>query len=133
MLLKIICFQLIFVYNKSYCVDFLICNYQMCKFNRFQLINNRIFCNCSLRISSLWLRACYNSYSNCRCEKEEFNIWFNKFLNSDFVILNNFSNICNYCHQLKFFFSWFPVCWDIQLDFISEHCQKKSMLMQNLI
>ena len=134
MLLKIVCSQLVFIYSESCCVGLLICSCQMCKFNRFWLMNSwlRVFCNYSLRISSLWLRACYDSCCSCRCEREKFNIWFNRLLNLNFVILNNFSNICSHCHQLKFFFSWFSVCWSVQLDFINEHCWK-SMLVQNLI
>ena len=121
MLLKIVCSQFVFIYNENYCVDLLICSCQMCKFNKFQLINSRVFCNCSLRVSSLWLRACYCCCCSCRDERKEFNIWFNKFLNLSFTVLNNFLNICSHHHQLEFFFSWFLVCWSIQLDFVDEH------------
>ena len=111
-LLSIICSQLVFVYSENCWVELLICSYKMSEFDKFWLLNSwlRVFCNCSLRISSLWLR----SHLKCCCRTRiEVDIWFNRFLNLNFTVLNYFSKICSHYYWLKFFFSWFLVCWDV--------------------
>ncbi len=91
-------FQLVFIYDESCQVEFLICSYKLHKFDKFLLrilLNSwlRIFCSCSL-IISLWLKA----YLKC-CHKTriDVNIWFSWFLNRNFQFLNYISEICNYC------------------------------------
>ncbi len=120
-LLNIICFQLVFVYWESSCKDLLICNCQMYKLNWLNFLLNswlRVFYHSWLRVHLSWI-----SYKM----RIEIDIWFNEFLNLNFTILNYLSKICSHCHWLELFLSWFSVCWDVKLDFMSEHCQKSTL------
>jgi hypothetical protein len=121
--LRVVCLQLIFIYWDSSCKDLLICSCQMCKLHWFLnfLLNSwlRFFC-------CLWLRTCL-SWISCRM-RIEVDIWFNRFLNLNLMILNYLSKICSHCHWLELFLSWFPVCWGVKLSFMSGHCQKSTFI-----